>query len=313
MVAGLWTDIADTTKFVGVVAPSDCRVQLDGLIAPQAILLGNRTAFGNIISGIRLEPRNEKRPGLMEAVESGKIQVTAIHDVVTAGQDRNFVQGGHLVTFSLVQTGESREIAPQVQQDVQLHGRMVRLPTRPRKRRRAQFDDSGIQGEQIRLQLRDGQLPVYIHALGTSHQHSSYLAENTPIAMIVGVGKIGSSDSSPDAHLISQGRTVNQTGFDSAQTFPIGKLCINKGRKMIVYSQRFGGARHRKALGRSRQFRWGHAGHNLGKNSRSGIHTRGERAGFAPFLARLKTPLIFSYSMILSRMLKSRPALNGHP
>lgn len=141
------------------------------------------------------------------------------------------------MALALVQTGENGNVSPQIQQDVQLHGRVVGLPTCPREKRHAQFDDRGIQSEQICLQLRNGQLPVAIHTLSSPHQHSRHLAEHTPIAMVVGIGQIGSGDSSPDAHAVGQGRTVTEACFDSSQTFPMGKLSKNHRGKVIVNLQ----------------------------------------------------------------------------
>ena len=56
--------------------------------------------------GHEVHPR-EKCARLMKAIKSPEIQVTSVHDVIAAGQERDLVQRGRFVAFPLVGTGKT--------------------------------------------------------------------------------------------------------------------------------------------------------------------------------------------------------------
>ena len=81
-----------------------------------------------------------------------KILIAPVELVVVPSVNRNLVERSHLVSFSLVETGENGNDAPQNEEDAELHRGQILFSSNPWNQCHAQFDYRGIQGEQIRHQ-----------------------------------------------------------------------------------------------------------------------------------------------------------------
>ena len=176
-VAGLRIDKADASKRVGVVLAANDGIELDSLVAAQAGGLVHGATLHYVKAGVRLEARDEKSPGLVQTIQTGKIHVTAVHNVVTARIHRYVVERGHFVLFPLVQAGKNRDIPAKIEQHVRLDRGQGSLPSCPRKQRRAQLDYRGIQGEQVGFQSKCRRA-VGGKSLCATHQERGDVGEN---------------------------------------------------------------------------------------------------------------------------------------
>ena len=59
--------------------------------------------------------------------------------------------------------------------------------------------------------------------------------EKPPVPVLVGIGKIGSSDVPTEAEVIEKTRLGIQAGDDVAQALAIGQLSEAKGKKLIIF------------------------------------------------------------------------------
>ncbi len=81
----------------------------DGRIHPMSIEVGFGTS-------------HEKRPGLVQPIQAGEIDVPAVHDIDGAGLGHEHVERMHVVHLSVGNMDETRDVAAQIQQCVHLYG-----------------------------------------------------------------------------------------------------------------------------------------------------------------------------------------------
>ena len=60
------------------------------------------------------------------------------------------------------------------------------------------------------------------------------VAEDAPVAMLVGIGQRGAGDTTTKAHVIELGLLSPQADFDIAQTFAVGKLGKGQTEELIA-------------------------------------------------------------------------------
>src|ERR1039458_8220060 len=84
---------------------------------------------------VSLGARDEEFSGLIQRVEPLEVQVTPIHDVEGTGLDEQKVQYIDVVHLAVRDVDESGNRSPQIEQRVQLHGRLGGAEWRPREHR----------------------------------------------------------------------------------------------------------------------------------------------------------------------------------
>lgn len=212
----------------------------------------------------------------MESIQASEIEVTTVHHVVTAWKQGNLVERCHFVPFSLGKSGESRNIAAQAEQHIELHGCQMFFPASPGEQRHAQLDDGSVECEQIRLQskLRHG---VHIQPLGSPHENVGYLGEDPPIPMVVGISQVRSGDPSAKSHAVRDGWSRAQTSLDSTQALPVCELRKNHRRKVVVNRHRARRSWHRKSSSNAGKFRAVQPCYDLRKDRVTGVHADGHR------------------------------------
>ena len=283
-------DIADPPQWIGILLPSLARVELDRLVAAQSHGFVDRSGLGDIVKDAGLQPRDEERSGGMQAVQTLEVQVTSVEHISTAWVHRNLVQRSRFVAIPLVETGKYGNVVPQVQQDVQLHRRLLLLPPRPWTQCQAELDHGRIQGEQVRFQAQL-ERRVRVEPTRTAHEDRSDLREDTPVPLFVRVRQVRPRDPAADPHVIGPRRPRLQAGLDVAQSLPIGQLGKNHRGEVIVDRKRTRGPRHRELRRRPRKLHSIQAGENLRENGRGRIHFRARMTRKPSFQTMSVTPL----------------------
>src|SRR6202035_681061 len=110
----------------------------DGLVADEA---------GASVDRMR---DDEEAAGLMKATEPIEVDVSAIHDVDGTGLGHQLIEDIDVVQLAVADEDEGRDIAPQIQERVQLDRRFGRAERRPGKDRETQIDRGGIETVSLR-------------------------------------------------------------------------------------------------------------------------------------------------------------------
>ena len=101
---------------------------------------------------------------------------------------------------------------------------------RPRKQRQGQVDGCRVQRIRRVLQL-EGQAVADIELSGLGNQSLGELGMNTPVPLLVGIGKCCPSDLLPEPHVIKLRRLCRETDLEVAQTLAAGQL-----RNCLLYT-----------------------------------------------------------------------------
>ncbi len=98
----------------------------------------------------------------------------------------------------------------QIEQRVQLHGRLGGAKRRPREHRQAQIDGRGIEGIHGIGQFY-AEVLVDVERAGLGDQPLSQLEVDAPVARFVGIGQRRASDRRADAHVVKLASLSRQT------------------------------------------------------------------------------------------------------
>lgn len=264
--------VTDSPQPLGIGLLALAGVEPDGLVATQAGGLVDCSRFCDIETDADLQAREEEGSGEMKRIQAQKVEISTIEYVLGSWIYRNLVEGCHLVPVSLVQTGEYRNVVPQIEQHLQLDRGLIALPPGPREQRQTQLDQRRIQGEQVRLQAQFVR-SIGVQATCPTHQHRRHFGEYPLGPMIVGIGHVGPRDPASNTHMIGALRAQPQTRLGAAQPLAMSQPSEDHRRKVIVGCQRSRRSWHRKLRGGTRQFLRVETGENLGEDRGRMIHT----------------------------------------
>ncbi len=131
---------------------------------------------------------------------------------------------------------ERRNGPAQVQQRVQLDGRLGGLKRRPVEQAQAQIDGGGVQGVDGVVQLQ-AQRFAGVELARSSHQHHRQGGPNTPIAGLVRIGQRRALHRRAKAHRVELVGVGRQAQFDVAQALAPGQLRIGHGAELFSARQ----------------------------------------------------------------------------
>jgi hypothetical protein len=117
----------------------------DGLVADEASASVDRMRVSALGLEISLGADDEEAAGLMKATEPIEVDVSAIHDVDGTGLGHQLIEDIDVVQLAVADKDEGWDIAPQIQERVQLDRRFGRAERRPWKDRETQIDRGGIE------------------------------------------------------------------------------------------------------------------------------------------------------------------------
>lgn len=182
-------------------------------------------------------PDNEERTTAMDLVESGEIQVAAIHDVDSAWLGNDCIEDLDIVDFARGNPHNGRNAAMKVEQGMQFDRPFGLAEQRPGEKGETQIDGGGIErvGRLLEFQRK---IVASIEYLRGGNQLAGKIHVNPPIAPLVGVGQVAAGDVSLDPHVVQLVFPGLEAGFDVPQTFPVGELSKSQAQELIPAGRR---------------------------------------------------------------------------
>ena len=176
---------------------------------------------------------DEESAGLMEAVESGEVEIAAIHDVESASLPDELVEDVHVVNPGRSDNDYCGKVALQGQQGVEFDGGLVSPERGPREQREAEVNGGGVQRVGGGLEFA-GERIIGVEGGGLPDEDMGEVGEDAPVAIFVGVGEGAAGSGLTDAGVIELGAKGREAGFDVAQTFAPGQLGEGEHEELLV-------------------------------------------------------------------------------
>ena len=208
------------------------------LVADDARRAVYRQRVSSSEAQIRLGSCHEEAACLVQAMQSGEVEIAAIHDVERAGLGNDLVENVHIVQLAIADMDEAWDVAAQVEQRMQLDRRLGRTKRSPRKYRQAQIDSGRIQRVD-RLREIDAKRFVHVKRAGNADQALCEVGIDAPVSNRIRIGQRVARHRTAKAHVIELGGLAAQTGFDVAQTLAIGQLGECHTQKLVEASEVF--------------------------------------------------------------------------
>ncbi len=164
---------------------------------------------------IGLGSRHKETARLVQAMQSGKVEIAAIHDIERPSLWNNLVENVHVVQLAIADMDETGDVAPQIEQRVQFDGGLGLTKRRPVKDRQAQIDGGRIQCVN-RLFDFDAKRFVQIKRAGNANQTLREIGINAPVSDRIRIGQGVARYRTAKAHVVELGRLTPQAGFDVA-------------------------------------------------------------------------------------------------
>ena len=141
--AGFRIAIADAAQRIGISVLGDRPGRYHGLVKAQAggFVHGPGVAAG--ATEVFLGAGDKEGAGLMEAMESGEVEIAAIHDIEGTGFPDQLVEDVDVVNTARRDNDHGGQVALQRQQRVQFDGGLALPKCGPGKQREAQVSLSG--------------------------------------------------------------------------------------------------------------------------------------------------------------------------
>ena len=194
---------------------------------------------------VLLGPGEEEGTDLVHQVQALEVQVGTVHDVDGSRFRGEDVEHVDVVELAVGNVHEARDGSAQVQQCVQLHGRLGGSEVGPGKDGQTQVDGGGVQGIDGIGQLY-GERFADIEPAGTGDEALGKIRLDAPVATLVGSGQGGASHrrrlrlAGPrKAGMVELGGMGRQARFDVAQALPQREL--GEGESAVAFTSRRAG------------------------------------------------------------------------
>lgn len=195
----------------------------DGLFADEAGASVDHMRVPALGLEVGLGADDGEAAGLVKAAEPIEVDVSAIHDVDGTGLGQQLIEDIDVVQLAVADEDEGRDIAPQIQERVQLDRRFGRAKRRPGKDRETQIDRGGIERVDGVLEIEPERL-IGVKPPGCADQALRKVAVDAPIPRRVGIGQRVARNGAAKSQVIELGALHTQTRFDVAQALAIGQL-----------------------------------------------------------------------------------------
>ncbi|MEY3740509.1 MAG: hypothetical protein RLZZ192_1185, partial [Pseudomonadota bacterium] len=207
----------------GLIADDDARpVHLGRVHAP-----GVHVAFG---------ASHKEGAGLMHLKQASKVDIAPVHDVERARLQDQDIEHIDLVHRAVADVDEGWNRAPEVEQGVQLDGRLDFAKRRPLEQAQAQVDGDGVLGVDRVLEI-ESQVLVQIKLAITSDQNCGQVGPYAPVARLVGIGQGGAVNAVAKSHGVKLARVGSKSHFDVSQALAPSQLCKSHDAKLLGASQ----------------------------------------------------------------------------
>ena len=229
---GFRVEEADPAQVVRIIAGCTGPGQADGLIADHSRGPVGGAGIQSAASCVDFGSGDEKGGVLLESVEPLEVEIPSIHDIDSAGLEREPVQDAHIVDLPRGDLNERGDVAVQVQQRVDLDRGLGAPEIGPGEQRQAQIDGGGIQGVHHLVQVATEGI-VGIQGAGDTDQLQGEGFVDPPIPVRIGVSQGVARDRAVDAHVVKLFAGRAQAQFDVAQAFPIGQLSEGHAEELV--------------------------------------------------------------------------------
>jgi hypothetical protein len=150
----LLIEVSDSSSRQGIVDSRIDSGEDDGLIGPQSGALVDRPGAAAAKLHILARPHDEEGGRQRDPVESGRVNVSAIHDVKSPGLGWDAIQGSVIVHMGAGDLDNCRNTASQIQQRMQFHSGLAVRPGSPREQGQTEVDGGRIQSVDNLFQLQ---------------------------------------------------------------------------------------------------------------------------------------------------------------
>ena len=185
---------------------------------------------------IPLGARHKEAACLVQAMQSGEVEIAAIHDVERASLGNDLVENIHIVQLAVADVDKAGNIAAQVEQRMQFDRCLGRTKRSPRKYRQTQIDGGRVQRVD-RFRKIDSKRFVHVKRSGNSDQALRKIGIDAPVSNCIRIGQRIARHRAAKAHVVELGRLTAQTGFDVPQTLAIGQLRERQAQKLVETSE----------------------------------------------------------------------------
>jgi len=207
-------------------------VETDRLIGSQSGGLLYWARFANVVAHVDLRPGDEERQSHMNPIKPIEIDVSAIHYIEGSNFEDYPIQGVDVVDLPLGDRHECRDRSVQVDHGVELDGRFALSKPSPRKEAHAQVYRRCVYSIDDLVDLHDVSIRC-VQLASLANENLSEFEIDAPVPRLVGVGEIGSSDQSANAHGVEQIGLGSEARFDIAQTFSESQLGEGHAKELI--------------------------------------------------------------------------------
>ena len=182
-------------------------------------------------------PRDEEGACGIQAVQAREVDEAAIHYIEGPRLGNEQVEHVYFVELAIGDMQERRDVAAQIEQCVQFHGRFGLAKRRPGKERQTQIDRGRIQRVDRLLEIGPQRF-VGIQAARHADQMLSKVGVDPSVALRTGVGKRVSGHAAANAHMVELGGVGSQGFFDVAQALAVGQLREGEHQELIRARER---------------------------------------------------------------------------
>lgn len=223
----------DTSQIGGIVLRELVLIQLYSLISNHA--RGPSGGARIDTSGVHISfcSRDKKCASLMHLVESGEIQVAAVHQIERSRLEEYTVKNVDLVHLAVIDVDKREDLPSQIQQIMRLDGGLFGARRRPRMQRQAQVDGCGIEGLDGSVQI-DVQGVLGIQGPGDGNQMLSEVLENLPRSFGDRVGQLVARNGlATKSHVVQPIGLIPQIDLEVAQGLLVFRLCKGYGEELV--------------------------------------------------------------------------------
>ena len=198
--------------------------QHNGLVATDPARLVGWVRVASSILGVGFSADDEETPRHVQGEESLEVHVATVHDVESSRLGQQNIEDVDIVQLAVGDMDEGGDVASQIQQGMELDGRLGGAKVRPRKDRQAQVDGGGVESVDRIVEIKS-QFLVGMEGTGDTDQGLGEIGVDAPVAVFVGFGQsIASHALGTQTHVIQLALMCTQTDFDPAQTLAVGQL-----------------------------------------------------------------------------------------
>ena len=189
--------------------------------------------------GVALGARHKEGFGLVNDVQAGEVQITPVQQVKRARLYGQLVQRIDLVGLAVGDVNEAGDIAPQVQQRMQLDGGFGGAKRSPGKHRQTQVDGGGVERVNRRLQFERERL-AGVQRPGHANGMLCKVGVDLPRTRGVCVGqRVARNRLAAKPHVVHPPGLRTQVDFDVVQGLPVSQLGEGHGKELIQTGEVF--------------------------------------------------------------------------